>query len=347
MVVAELPISCTVIHMWTHCGSLHHASVIVVGIDRNYDPPLYSISFERNNQDKTVEHSSLEPSGVSLSLKPAVDLACPESIDSMPSAGADVEEMLSTSNPERVGAAAANEYGLPRRFGRTLGKRPSSPTGLHADIDHVERTLQQQPSDEARLEALNWIVKELARHDLGMAKRSDDPDGLLACLKRLRTARSEKGADNTGACSKDGGPHNKDDGATTSAVLPDLGPVGKKQMSLDPRVLRDLDGEATLKNIEKAMKSSSQHTRLLSRLGKQVAHALVRVHACTHKCTHPCTHIGTHSRTHACTHGRTHGRMHGRTITGTVTRARAHTHMYTHMVTYVHRNATHAGREGA
>ena len=192
--------------------------------------------------------------------------------------------------------AAVNEYGLLRWFGgrerSTLGKRPSSPTEKDADIDHVERTLQQQPSDEAQLEALNWIVKELARHDLGMAKRSDDPDGLLACLKRLRTARSEKGADNTGACSKDGGPHNKDDGATTSAVLPDLGPVGKKQMSLDPRVLRDLDGEATLKNIEKAMESSSQNARLLSRLGKQVAHAPVRVHA------RHARHARTNARTH-------------------------------------------------
>ena len=234
MVVTELPIGCAVIHTWTRRGSLHHARAIVLGIDRNYDPPVYTISFEKNNREKTVERSSLEPS--CASVEPAVDLTCSESIDSMPSAGADVEEMLSASNPERVGAAAANEYGLPRWFGgrerSTLGKRPSSPT--------------------------------------------------------------EKDATHTGPCDKDGGLHNNEGGATTSArkptrtdqekhddektdgaVLHDLGPVGKKKRSLDPRVLRDLDGEATLENIEKAMKSSSQNARLLSRLGKQVAHALV------------------------------------------------------------------------
>ena len=91
MVVAELPIGCTVIHTYSHRGLLHHLRVIVVGIDRNYDLPVYTISFEKNNQEKTVKCSSLEPS--SASLEPAVDLACSESIDSMPSAGADVKEM--------------------------------------------------------------------------------------------------------------------------------------------------------------------------------------------------------------------------------------------------------------
>ena len=223
----ELPIGCAVVYSTMYRGALRQSRATVLGIDRTSDPPVYSIEFAGNNRSKTVERRSLEPVG-------APDLTCSESIDSMPSASADIDEMLSASNPERVGAAAANEYGLPRwRGGRsTLGKRPSSPT--------------------------------------------------------------EKDTTNTGPCNKDGGLHNNEGGATTSArkptrtdqekhddektdgaVLHDLGPVGKKKRALDPRVLRDLDGEATLENIEKAMKSSSQNARLLSRLGKQVAHALV------------------------------------------------------------------------
>ena len=59
---------------------------------------------------------------------------------------------------------------------------------LNSDFDRVECALRRQLCDDVRWEIFSWIALEYERLGLKRAKRSDDPEKLLWCLRRIREA---------------------------------------------------------------------------------------------------------------------------------------------------------------
>ena len=93
-----------------------------------------------------------------------------------------------------LGRLAAEPLNNSRNSFRSLVKKEwsKSTQKFHAELDKHEHALRQQPNDEARLAAFEWVTPELRRLDVKVAKHNDNPARLLACLRRVRDAEHDR-----------------------------------------------------------------------------------------------------------------------------------------------------------